>query len=263
MEIIIERDSSFANATKKTEHFITTKLQGYSKGNYGACNLGFWCGEDSHITIKNKELLSRKLEISSSNIIVPREIHKNNVAVIDQHFKQSCEIQQQELLMTADAVITSLPNTAVAVSTADCVPIICTDNETFVAAIHAGWRGIVSNIITNTIDKLENLGCDINKLTFLVGPCISGLNYEIGEDVWHEFENSFNDNELKAILIKKTTEKFFPDIRTAVDIQISRKTKKDNIFHFNANTYTDTRFYSVRKEGAYTGRFLTGIMLKA
>lgn len=255
-------DSSFQTQASNTNHFITTTRGGVSTGNYNSMNLGLYCGEAPSITQENYGILASQLGISTNRIFVPREIHSNQVAVIDEK-TLSMDLQNKvEALSQADALITKLPGVAVTVSTADCVPIICTDNKTFVAAIHAGWRGIISDVIDSTLQKMEILGCNLSDLSFLVGPCISGESYEVDIDVWSKFRDHFTQSELETILTKQTKHKYYPDLRTAATVQILKYVEVNKIFQLKADTFTDSHFYSVRRSGAKTGRFLTGIMLK-
>lgn len=261
MSELFVANKDFANANTHTKHFITTSKGGFSSDNYGQLNLGMYCKENALITSKNRFLLCDKLGITPQQLYVPREIHKSNIVTIDKRIISLDEKEKAKTLMEADALITKEHNIAIAVSTADCVPILCTDNKNFVAAIHAGWRGIVANIIDETIKELAAMKLSKESLSFMVGPCIAGISYEVGLDVWKQFENSFNKEELDSILVKQNGDKYFPDIRIAANIQLKRYVNEDKIFNFTANTFTDCRFYSVRRNGPNTGRFLTGIML--
>lgn len=259
MNIINEKCAYFDKLATNTTHFVTTKLSGYSQGSHSHCNMGFWNGEKTDITQHNRNLLCDHLHIHTNDLFVPREVHGRKAVLIDESFLNKDVSGKKHALLDADALITTVPGIAVAVSTADCVPIICTDNKTFVAAIHAGWRGIVSGIIEATLQYIRTK--HDNDLLFMVGPCICGENYEVGEDVWQLFKETFTANECGMILLGQNKEKYFPDLRTAATLQIQKSAKNKTICQFSADTYTDDRFYSVRKSGPNTGRFLTGLML--
>ena len=83
-----------------------------------------------------------------------------------------------------DALTTDLPGLALAVVTADCVPVLLAGpsgegNVARVAAVHAGWRGIASGVIPATLGALGNP----EGWTAWIGPAIGPCCYEVGEEV--------------------------------------------------------------------------------
>lgn len=241
-------------------HFVTTRHSGFSTGKYESLNLGAWCGDNKQNVEKNKELLCNKLNIEVENLLVPREVHNDKSVEIDNSFFEKTEIQRQEALSQADALTTQKRGVAISVSTADCVPVLAYDKESRTAfAIHAGWRGIVSEIVKKTIS--EAITGNRNKLFFLICPCIGADNYEVEDDVWSRFKSVFSENEQKLILKKRTATKFYPDLRKAVRIQLERLVPGQNILDIDQNTYTSEDLFSVRRDGQQTGRFLSGIII--
>lgn len=97
----------------------------------------------------------------------------------------------------ADAHVTDDPATAVAVRTADCVPILISSADgRVVAAIHAGWRGLdpAVNVIAHAVAAFGELTADPNAMSdavAAVGPCISVHRYEVGEEVASRFRPQF------------------------------------------------------------------------
>lgn len=76
------------------------------------------------------------------------------------------------------------PRRAVAVRTADCVPLLLAAVDgTAVAAVHAGWRGIAAGIVPRVVERLAALGAAPQRLVAAVGPSIGGCCYEVGEEV--------------------------------------------------------------------------------
>lgn len=93
----------------------------------------------------------------------------------------------------ADGGWTSFPCRSVAVWTADCVPVLISDQEgMFVAAVHAGWRGTVRGILPEAVRKL----CAVSDqgpsgLLAVIGPSIKSCCYPVGEEVWSEVRQSW------------------------------------------------------------------------
>jgi len=78
-----------------------------------------------------------------------------------------------------DALITAERGLALAIATADCVPVLLAAGAT-VAAAHAGWRGLVAGVIGATVDRL---GHDTSGIRAWIGPAIGPCCYEVGEEV--------------------------------------------------------------------------------
>lgn len=88
-----------------------------------------------------------------------------------------------------DALIAAGPGLALAVSTADCVPLLLVDEPRGAfAAVHAGWRGTRSCILPRTIEAMgRRFGTDPARLTVAIGPCIRACCYEVGDEVRDAF----------------------------------------------------------------------------
>jgi YfiH family protein len=92
---------------------------------------------------------------------------------------------------TADIAITDDPAVAVAVQTADCLPILFVDRQRgAVAAAHAGWRGLAARVPSVTIGRMAaDFGTNPGDLLVAAGPAIGACCYEIGEEVRSAFAN--------------------------------------------------------------------------
>ena len=101
-------------------------------------------------------------------------------------------------LPKADIVLTDEPETAVAIQTADCLPILIVDCRTrAVGAAHAGWRGLRARVPLGAVAGLAaEFGSDPRDLMVAVGPAIGACCYEVGEDVRSEFANAFGADQI-------------------------------------------------------------------
>jgi len=105
-----------------------------------------------------------------------------------------------------DALITDSPKTAIGVFTADCVPVILVDTKKgVIAAVHSGWKGTKSLIVSKTLEKLqENYGSKAVDIRVYIGPHIGGCCYEVSRELIEEFTSQdiysnikiSNDNKL-------------------------------------------------------------------
>jgi hypothetical protein len=93
-------------------------------------------------------------------------------------------------LPDADIILCDDPLAAIAVQTADCVPLLVADRRSgAVAAAHAGWRGLAAGVPGATVHALAR-ECDSRPADLIaaIGPAIGPCCYEVGADVRHRFE---------------------------------------------------------------------------
>ena len=89
----------------------------------------------------------------------------------------------------ADALVSGVPGAAIAVVTADCVPVLaCSEDGAAVAAIHAGWRGLAQGVVEAGIEALAELAGPGRRLAAVVGPRIGVCCYEVDEPVLSALE---------------------------------------------------------------------------
>jgi polyphenol oxidase len=91
-----------------------------------------------------------------------------------------------------DALISNLPGIDLTIRTADCLPILIADRRNrAVAAVHAGWRGVVAEIVPKTIDGMrQQFGSNPEDLLVVIGPGIGACCFEVGPEVAVQFQLS-------------------------------------------------------------------------
>ena len=95
------------------------------------------------------------------------------------------------LYTECDALYTDKPDLWLAVKTADCVPVLISSPDA-VAAVHAGWRGLESEILAETIATLtDTYGLDATDLHVAIGPCICQQHYEVDGSFANIFPEKF------------------------------------------------------------------------
>ncbi|AEI36133.1 MULTISPECIES: peptidoglycan editing factor PgeF [Francisella] len=213
----------------------TNNTQGFSKDKYAKFNLANNVG-DKHLAVeKNRNSFRSYI---NADIKWLRQNHTNIVTYFEEYSGDFC-----------DAIVTDKPKQACVVLTADCLPIILFDKKmTKVAAIHAGWRGLLQGILEQTLK--EFVGLD---LVAWFGPCISGNFYEVGCDVHDKFVEQHEA--YGQAFRSKSEDKYLFDMK-----MVARQILNDNhcfdIVDSGLCTYSNKRFYSYRKEGT-TGRQAT------
>jgi YfiH family protein len=85
----------------------------------------------------------------------------------------------------ADAVVADQPGSICVVRTADCLPVLLTARDgSEIAAIHAGWRGLVAGVIEETLKCMRT---PANQQLAWLGPAISQPAFEVGDEVRQAF----------------------------------------------------------------------------
>lgn len=246
--------------------FSTTRRGGYSTGSYGGFNLSPYTGDDPEAVDKNRTLLFQSLSIEKHKFFMPYQIHGTEVIHIDRNFTALSSGGQSEALNGKDALITDLKDVCIAVSTADCVPVLLFSEDCKAAgAIHAGWRGTCARIVQKTLREMVDIyECDPAKMHAIIGPSISPEVYEVGDEVRDTFEE--NGFEMKKIsFFNEKTYKHHIDLWEANRLQLTEcGIPDDQILISGMCTYSHPeRFFSARQSGIQSGRMLTGICIKS
>jgi YfiH family protein len=153
-----------------------------------------------------------------------------------------------------DALTTTEQELALSVATADCVPVVVA-SKTRLAVIHAGWRGIASEIVIKTVAEQ---GLQHGPWTAWVGPAIGPCCYEVGLDVAHEIARASSSRVVHDRRSKQPT----VDLPMAVKIQLSEIGIRV-IHSFDCCTCCNNDWlWSYRLEGESAGRNFTFAWLK-
>lgn len=243
--------------------FSSTRHGGYSKGNYGEFNINPYCGDEQDAIKNNFTALCRELSINENCFVLPHQVHKTEILIIDKDFMQLDCWQRKKRLEDIDALITKEQDICIAVSTADCVPILLYSSEyRIAAAVHAGWRGTLNNIAGKTVATMTGkLGADPNKISAIIGPSISQEAFEVGAEVYEQFENKAFDMHEIATHING---KWHIDLWKANAMQLEAPgIRHENIHKANICTFSNCcDYFSARRLGINSGRIVSGIILR-
>ncbi len=192
-------------------------------------------------------------EIGLGRIKTVKQVHGNEIIFLND--PDQCEENYE-----ADAIVTGLKGLGIGVYTADCVPIIISDEERKICGVvHAGWRGTLSRITEEVSEFMINkLGCSSENIKAAIGPCIEGECYEIGNEIAAQFEASFNNSHI--YLTKKEGTKYSLDLRAANTEQLKRR-GITTIETIDICTKCNTDYPSYRRDGKNAGRMLSFIGL--
>lgn len=194
-------------------------------------------------------------------IVSLRQVHGDTILVFQGRTGETEALWGRE----GDALITSAPGFALAVFTADCLPILLFAPEKNVAAaIHAGWRGTAREIAGKTVHKMGMaFGSDPSRIRALLGPCIGPCCYEVDRPV----EESFRSIHLpwESFASARGRGKWLLNLQEAnIHLLIKSGVKKENIRKVAYCTACrPDLFFSHRREKGAAGRHLNYISLLA
>lgn len=235
----------------------TTVNGGHSKGNFASFNLGLHVNDSAIDVINNRKELTSYL---NKKIVWMNQTHSNTVLYVNSSDAKANDVFSDtvpSLGVQADGIVTDDKNIALAVLTADCLPLILvSEDKKICAAIHCGWRGIYSGIIDNAVKIIREK--NTSKLYAFIGPHISQNSYEVGEELLSKFVSVLGE-EAKKAFIKKEDSKYLCSLEKLVRLNL-KKLSVSKVESCHIDTFTDKSYYSYRRNPV-TGRLATVISL--
>lgn len=220
--------------------FFSTRKGGFSSGVYAGLNLGTHVQDDFDVVQKNRGLLRDELMLTHEPVWL-NQVH--GVDVFDAN-------QPSNGIPTADAAVTQQVNLPITVMTADCLPVLfCDKSGKTIATAHAGWRGLCSGVLENTI---RSMNVPASEILVWLGPAIGPNAFEVGDEVRAAFIDINTDAAL-AFKPGSIEGKWMADIYTLARQRLTTS-GVDQIYGGQWCTFSDAdNFYSYRRDGQ-TGR---------
>lgn len=168
-------------------HAFATRQGGVSEGSFASLNFGLKGGDPPERVAENLSRLAGTLGLEPGGCYRARQVHGRALR------EASREVSREALARAeADGLFTSDVGCAVGVLTADCVPVLVADPvRRRVAAVHAGWRGIVGGVLEAAVAELAARGAAPAELVAAAGPSIGPCCYEVGPEVAEAFSARF------------------------------------------------------------------------
>lgn len=224
---------------------------GVSVPPFDSLNTSFSVGDDRAAVTENLARLAARAGVEPSRLRFVNQVHGDRVVEAAKAGPQT----------EADALWTDVPGTAVGVRTADCLPIVIEDPRGRVAAVHAGWRGVMSEIAARTIEQLVERGGRVAELKIAIGPCIQRCCFEVDGDLPERFEAAFGAG---VIHRPAGRQKVHLDLPRAVQQTLAKLGVPDgHVVALPHCTMCDGRFFSHRRDHGITGRHLSFISCPA
>lgn len=217
---------------------ITLCSRGESCAPYDNFNLATHVGDDPQQVALNRQQLIQQLDLNCPPLWL-NQIHGNEVVA---SFNSGC-------LPDADGCFSDRVGDCCVVLTADCLPVLlCNQQGKKVAAVHAGWRGLCGGIITNALNQF---GANDSVLAYL-GPAISPLHFEVGQEVRESFLSKAIDREQEHLLEKAFTQsendRYLADLYALARVEL-KQNGVNQIYGGDFCSYGQSeQFYSYRRD---------------
>lgn len=235
-------------------HAVTTRHGGVSPAPFDSMNLSAHVGDDPAHVDENLNRLHRALGLERTATVDASQAQADRVARVTAN-------ERGTRLKGIDGLITNERGVPLMLRFADCVPILLYDPGNHAIGIaHAGWRGSVSKVLTNTVTAMrDTFGTEPGALIACIGPSIGPCCYEIGADVRQKVEAAFPDT--YELLVHKNGSTHLNLWHTNAAQLHNLGVRQVEIAGVCTADHTDD-FYSWRREHANTGRFAALIAMQ-
>ncbi len=227
----------------------STRHGGVSPPPYASLNLGKHTADAPENVQENRRRFCEAVGFSPAQLAYSHQIHGVEV----------CVVEAPGAYIGYDALICCRPGIVLAVSVADCAPVLLYDTRhRIVAAVHAGWRGAAAGIAWSTVQLMaERFGTRGTDCLAYVGTCIDEDSFEVGPEVAAQFDGAF-------VRFDAAEGQYRVDLKGALVAQLrsaSVPPEQIEVSPFSTVLHAED-YFSHRKSGGQTGRMLGVIGLK-
>lgn len=193
----------------RARRVVTTRSGGVSAPPYDSFNLGDHVGDDPAAVAANRARLAATIGLGEDRLVWMNQVHGDRIVVVDDTVDHAVD--------DADGLVTTTPRLALVVVTADCVPVLMADARVgVVAAVHAGRVGAQRGVVVRAVQTMLDVGARVEDISALLGPAVSGRNYEVPAEMADEVERALPGS-------RTTTAKGTPglDLRAGIARQLT------------------------------------------
>jgi polyphenol oxidase len=202
-------------AHQRVHAAFTTRAGGVSVAPFDTFNLGDHVHDKPEHVALNRAALQRSLQ---ARPVFLKQVHGVDAVGLRADTADGA---------VADACFTRERQLACTIMVADCLPVLFTDRAgSFVAAAHAGWRGLVGQdgvgVLEQTFQSVRqsppvNHGAKAikiiaNDVLAWLGPCIGPRQFEVGAEVKAAFEASQTGAAQHFRAVAQSADKYLADL---------------------------------------------------
>lgn len=195
--------------------------------------------------IKQEPFTAISKALKTDRLIFPHQTHGTESIIIR---SEADAISQMASFTDSDIVITTVPNVAVGILTADCLPLILFDAQNkLLAAVHAGWRGTLKNVAKSAIDRMVELGAEPASIIAYFGPCAHVDTYQASPELIQALEGS----EYREQVLKTVAGKTYFDLPGMNRLQLTDAGLLPENINLDSclDTLTNNTLWSYRRDG--------------
>jgi YfiH family protein len=236
-------------------HGFSLRTGGVSGRPFDSLNLGRTVGDDAACVAENQLRFAREVGYSTGRLFEVTQVHGGRVECVDEGVALETFRARE-----ADALVSGTTGSAVGIKVADCVAVLLADPDSgAVAAVHAGWRGVVANVLAAAVGALsQRWGAVPGRLRAAVFPCIGVDAFEVGEEVAAQLVVAVGTPRIQQLGGTR------PHIDLALSLQLQLERAgllEAHVDTVRGCTFSEpARFFSYRRDGGVTGRHLAAIV---
>lgn len=162
-------------------HAFFTRQGGVSEGIYASLNGGLGSSDEPGRVAENRARMAAHLRLKPPALVSLHQVHSADAVVVEAPWAAAERPR-------ADGMASRASGVALAITTADCGPVLFADaGAGVVGAAHAGWKGALSGVLEATLHAMETLGARRETTVAALGPTIGGAAYEVGDEFAERF----------------------------------------------------------------------------
>lgn len=232
----------FRESLPGVEIAFTDRDGGTSEGAYGSLNLGSAGGDAMVNVVANHAAVARELGVDGLHSM--SQVHGTRVVEAD-----VLRADGSGTVPECDALVTTVPEMALLVRVADCVPVLLADPAAgVVGAAHAGRVGMVDGVVGAAVERMASAGA--TRIQAWIGPRACGRCYELPEDMVAEVDAAVPGT-------RSVTSWGTPAVDVGVGVVSQLESLGVTVHDVGAAACTieDEQLFSYRRQGKVSGRF--------
>ena len=221
---------------------FTTRAGGISAGTWAGLNLGVATGDDPAAVRENRRRLCAAAGVDPERATLGHQVHGVDVRRIDAPTRPGRFTGALAGWPESDGLVTGRPGIALVVLAADCLPVLLWRRDgSRVAAVHAGWRGLMAGALANAVAALG----DPAGTSAAIGPGVGPCCYPVDSALRERFAERFGPGTIHGDAV---------DLVGAAQAGLAEAGVAQITSVGECTACNPERFYSYRRDGARTGR---------
>ena len=249
-----------AAAPQGYELFFLCRQGGFSHGPFASLNLSYRCGDDPIAVHQNRIKVQQCLGFEALLPVVCDQVHALRLHEASLDDAGSGWDDGKPAIAACDGLLTQVPMLPLAITTADCLPILLfSKSSRSVLALHAGWRGVIQNIVQAGITRAQG-SHRVSPFDWYacIGPAIGPASFVIDGEVLQAFQAAYP----QAVSMLNPNQGAVNLWQIAREQLVAAGVKEDHVFILGEDTVSQANaYFSHRREQGKTGRMMAFIRI--